>query len=432
MVDVGARVPAGVTVPDRRPWLAAAHLAAAAVVIAGVVVQVIRPLAPDLGPAPPATQWFDAAHLAQVEAYRRPLYAVALVAFLLRLAVPCIVAFTAAGRRVTGRIVQRVGEDRPARAAAAVVLAVVVATDLVVLPLTFWAGYVHEGAFGFRTQGLAGWGYDWLIAKAPAWLVVLVLVLGGYALARRLPLAWPPVAGLAAAGLTVVLVFGAPLVLQPLVFDTEPVPPGPLRAEVERILGRSGEHIERIVLADASRRTTKRNAYVAGLGASRQVVLYDTLVENHGPDEVGVVLAHELGHARHADLPRGTLGGAAGVVVLAYLLSALLRRRVRAGRQRGLTDPRAAAVVLAVLLLVHAISVPVHNAASRRAEAAADLAALQLTGAPETYLRLTSDLARANLSDPVPPPWALHLWSTHPPPSARLEMGRQWAEGPEG
>lgn len=432
MADVGAGVPAGVAVSDRPRWLPAAHLAAATVVIVGVVVQALRPLAPDLGPPPPATEWFDTTHLAQVEAYRQPLYAVALGAFLLRLAVPCAAALTATGRRVTDRVVARVGEHRPARAAAAVVLGVVVVTDLVVLPLTFWAGYVHEGAFGFRTQGLAGWAYDWLVAKAPAWLVVAVLVLGGYALARRLPRVWAPVAGLAAAALTVALVFAAPLVLQPLVFDTEPLPPGPLRAEVERIIGRSGADIERIVVADASRRTTKRNAFISGLGASRQVVLYDTLVESQPPDEVGVVLAHELGHARHADLLRGASAGAAGVVALAYLLAALVRRRTAAGHQRGLADPRAAGVVLAAVVLGNAVSVPLQNAASRRAEAAADLAALEITGAPETYLDLTAELARANLSDPLPPRWAQHLWSTHPPPSARLEMGRRWPEGLDG
>ncbi|HVM13698.1 MAG TPA: M48 family metalloprotease, partial [Egibacteraceae bacterium] len=113
----------------------------------------------------------------------------------------------------------------------------------------------------------------------------------------------------------------------------------------------------------------------------------------------------------------------------AYLLAAILRWRTQAGRQRSVTDPRAAALVLAVVVLANAVSVPVQNAVSRRAEAAADLASLRITGAPGTYLELTKGLARANLSDPLPPRWAMHLWSTHPSPSARLEMGRQWAEG---
>lgn len=409
--------------------LRGAHGIAGLVVVAGVGAQILRPLAPDLGPAPPPTQWFEAAHLARVHAYRQPLYAIGGAALLVRLLVPCFAAFTATGRRLTDTIVQRVGEDRPARAAAAVVLAVVVVTDLIVLPLSFWAGYVHEGAFGFRTQGLGGWGYDWLVDQLPAWSVVALLALGGYGLARRLPRGWPPVAGLGAAALGALVAFVAPLVLQPLIFDTETVAQGPLRTQVERVLAQSGEDVERIVIADASRRTTKRNAYISGLGASRQVVLYDTLVENHPVEEVGVVLAHELGHAQNADLLRGVLTGAAGVVALAYLLAAIIHRRTESGRQPRFTEPRAAAVALAVIVLANFSSVPVQNALSRRAEAAADLAALRITGAPATYLGLTEELARTNLSDPLPPRWAVHLWSTHPPPSARLEMGRRWAEG---
>lgn len=429
MVDAGTSAQRPAVAPPRRPLLLGAHLVAAGVVVVGVAVQVVRPLAPDLGPPPPPGQWFDTTHLEQVAAYREPLYAAGLAGLTLRLATPCLVAFTSAGRRVTDRIVATVGEHRPARAAAAVVLAVVVATDLVLLPLVVWASFVHDGRFGFRTQGLAGWAYDWVVATVPAWLVVAVLAVGAYALAGRMPRAWPPVAGLAAFALTALLVYAAPLVLEPLVFDTEPVPAGPVRAEVERVLDRAGEDIDRIVVADASRRTTKRNAYVSGLGTSRRVVLYDTLVDNQPADEVGVVMAHEIGHDQHADLARGTLFAGAGVVALVFVLAWVARRRTDAGRQRAVTDPRAAAVLLAIVVLVNALSVPLQNAASRRAEAAADLAALRITGDAATYLRMTEQLARANLTDPLPPRWARHLWSTHPPTTARLEMGRRWMDG---
>lgn len=432
MVQISERAPAArVWDTKRGPLIAAAHVTAGVVVLAGVLGQFLRPLAPDLGPAPAPEQWFDAAYLAQVSAYQTPLYVAGVAALTMRLAVPCLVAFTGPGRRLTERIVDRVGAHRPARAAAAVVVVVVIATDLVVLPLSFWAGYVHEGTFGFRTQGLGGWAYDWAVAKGSAWLVVTVLVLGGYALARRLPRAWPPVAGLAAAGLTAVLVFATPFVLEPLVFRTEVLPAGPVRDEVERVVGRSEVQVDRIVVADASRRTTKTNAYVSGLASSGQVVLYDTLVENHAPEEVGMVLAHELGHAQHADLLRGTVFAAAGVIALAYLLAVFARRRVRLGRQRDVADPGAAAVFLAVVVVVNLLSVPVQNLASRRAEAAADLAALQLTQDPATYLALQYELGRTNSSDPLPPRWAQLLWSTHPPPSARLEMGRWWSERSE-
>ncbi|HVM14129.1 MAG TPA: M48 family metalloprotease, partial [Egibacteraceae bacterium] len=310
MVQAAARVAAGASSPGRRFVRMGFHGVAGLVVAAGVAAQVLRPLAPDLGPAPPPTAWFDAAHLAHVHAYRRPLYAVGAVVLVLRLTLPCLVAFTRTGGRLVDRVVRRVGEGRPARAAAVVVLAAVISADVLVLPLAFWTGYLHEGAFGFRTQGPAGWTYDWLVDKVPVWLVVGGLVLSGYGVARRLPRAWPPVAGLGAAAFTVLLVFASPLVLQPLIFDTKPVPPGPLRTEVERVLAASGQDVDRIVIADASRRTTKRNARISGLGASRRVVLYDTLLQSHPVDEVGLVLAHEASHARNADLVRGALGRA--------------------------------------------------------------------------------------------------------------------------
>lgn len=432
MVDVADRVQQPAPARRRPGPLPLAHALAAAVVVAGIVAQVARPLAPDLGGAPPPSQWFDAAHLEQVRAYRDPLYAVGLAALALRLAVPSLAAFTRTGRRLVDAIVRRVGQRRVGRAAAAVVLAVVVATDVLVLPLSFWASYLHEGAFGFRTQGIGGWIYDWAVATVPAWLLVAGLAAAGYALAQRLPRAWPPLAGLSAAALTAVIVFAAPFVVELLTFRTEPVPEGALRDEVRRVLERSGEPIDEIVQADASRRTTKRNAYISGLAASRRVVLYDTLVNAHPPPEVGVILAHEIGHAQHRDLLRGTLFASAGVVLACYLLAAVARWRARAGHQAGLADPRAAAVMLAVVVLASAVTLPVQNAASRRAEAAADLAALRITGAPSVYVQVQEGLARANLSDPRPPRWVRHLWSTHPAPTARLEMGRRWPLGPDG
>jgi STE24 endopeptidase len=413
--------------PNRSLW--PVHALAALVVVAGVVVQIARPLAPDLGPMPNATAWFDRAYLDRAASYRQPIYAAGLVSLAVRLAVPFLVAFTARGRSLVARVVDRVGEHRPARAATAVVLLVVVGTDVLLSPLAFWAGFVHEGRFGFRTHGFGGWVSDWFAIRAPMWVMVALAVPCVVVLVRRLPRAWPPVVGLAGAGLTAVVVFASPLVLEPLLFRTEAVPQGPVRVEVERVIARSGEDIDRIVQADASRRTTKRNAYISGLGTSRQIVLYDTLVETSEPDEVGMVLAHELGHQQHADLARGTLGAAAGTIVAAYGLAWFVRRRTRRGRQSSEGDPRAAAVVLALVVALAAVSVPAQNALSRRAEAAADLAALRITGEPATYLRMNDELARGNLSDPAPPLWVRALWGTHPPSVSRLEMGRRWAEG---
>lgn len=410
----------------RRAVAVLVHGAAAVLLVVGLVAQVVRPLAPELGSLPDPTRWFDAAYLARARAYRYPLYAAGVVALVAGVAIPCLVALTAPGRGLVERIVQKVGAGRPARAAATVMVAVVALTDLVLLPVSFWAGFVHEGAYGFRTQGLAGWTRDWVVAAGLSWAAVGALALAGWTLVRRLPRWWAPVAGLGAAALTATLTLAAPLVLEPLFFDTRPLEPGPVRAEVEQVLTRADARVDQILVADASRRTTKQNAYVSGLGATRRVVLYDTLLSGRTPDEVALVIAHELGHVRHADVARAVLLAGAGAVVLAYGLAVLVRWRAATGRQDGEADPRAAAVVVAVVVLASVLVMPLERAVSRRAEAAADLAALNLTADPATFIAMNAGLARANLADPIPPPFVKALWMTHPSALARLAMGERW------
>ncbi len=402
------------------------HAAAVVLVVAGVTAQVVRPLMPDLGALPAPSRWFDPAYLARAAAYRRPLYAAELVALGVRVGVPCLVAFTGRGRQVVNRIVERIGPHRPARAAACVVVIVVALTDLALLPLTFWTDYIHEGAFGFRTQGLSGWARDWAVTAGLDWVTVGGVALGGWTLARRLERLWPPVASLGVAALIVLFALAAPRVIEPLFVQTRPLEAGPVRTEVERVLVRAGVRVDHILVGDASRRTTKENAYVSGLGATRRVVLSDTLLAERTPAEVGLVLAHEVGHLRGADILRRALLGGAGAVVLMYGLAALVRWRAASGRQDGQADPRAAAVVVAVAVLAGVLGMPLALASSRRAEVAADLASLDLTADPAVYEAVHIDLVRANLADPAPPGWATVLWRTHPSPVARLAMGEHW------
>lgn len=409
-----------------RLTVAGLHVIALLIVVAGILAQLVRPLAPAIADIPEASRWFDSAHLARVAAYWTPRYVVGLITLLLRVSVPVLVAVTPVGRRAVARVVARVGARRPVRAAVAVALAISVGVDLLLAPVAFWAGYLHETAYGFRTTGVAGWLYDWVAARAPGWAAIAILVGGGYALARRLPREWPVVAALLGAGGTAFVVLAGPYVLEPLRFRTAPLPHGPLREEVEAVADAARLPVDRILVADASRRTTRHNAYVSGLGATRRIVLYDTLVAERPADEVAVVVAHELGHERHGDLGRGTLAGMAGVVVTVYGLGWVQRWRLRRGELVSVVDPRGVAALIALVALLNAASLPGQSALSRRAEAAADLAALEITRDPGTFLRMNLELARTNLSDPDPPGWAHLLWYSHPPTVARLTVGERW------
>ncbi len=413
--------------PRTRVAVPALHLVAGAVVAAGVLATVVRPVAPPVDPAS-ASAWFEPAWLEATRAYRAPLRWAALAALGLDLAVPLAAALTPPGRRAVAGLLARA--RHPLLGGAAVAAAILLATDLATLPLAFWSGYVHEGVWGFRTQGLGGWVRDWLVTRAPVWAGGAALAAGGLALGRRLPAgSWPAVAGLSAAAVTAGVVLVSPLVLEPLQFRLTPLPDGPVRAAVQGVLDRAGERVDEIVVADASRRTTKENAYVSGLGATRHVVLYDTLVAGRSPAEVASVFAHELGHDRNGDLPRGVALGAAGMVAGAYAVAALLRRRAARGAQDGLGDPRGVAAAIAAMAVLSVATLPLYAAVSRRAESAADQAALELTGDAAAYLDLQAGLARANRSDPFPPAWARLLWSTHPGVLERLGRGQAFAAG---
>ncbi|MGI8888461.1 MAG: M48 family metalloprotease, partial [Nocardioidaceae bacterium] len=180
--------------------------------------------------------------------------------------------------------------------------------------------------------------------------------------------------------------------------------------------------------ADASQRTTALNAYVSGFGATKRIVVYDTLLTQASPSEVRLIVAHELGHADSRNVLRGTLIGALGAVGVVALL-ALILESGRMRRMTGYDGPRDVAVVPAVLALVAVGSFfvsPLQNVISRAVEARADVHALELTGDKDTFVAVQRRLAVANLSAPDPHQ-LLHVWyASHPTVAQRIALAEGW------
>ena len=181
-----------------------------------------------------------------------------------------------------------------------------------------------------------------------------------------------------------------------------------------------------VLVADASRRTTTLNAYVSGFGSTRRVVLYDNLVDDVPERETLVVVAHELGHARHHDVVLGTALGATGVVFGSGLLGLVLSRR-RLLDRAGVRDPGQPEVVALLLALVAVGTLlvsPIENTISRAIEARADRASLQATGDYAGFEKMQAQLATRSLSDPDPP-WLSQFWfGSHPTALQRIGMAR--------
>ncbi|MEA2224273.1 MAG: endopeptidase, partial [Solirubrobacteraceae bacterium] len=178
----------------------------------------------------------------------------------------------------------------------------------------------------------------------------------------------------------------------------------------------------------ASRRTTAANAYVTGLGKTKRVVLYDTLLENFTRDEVRLVVAHELSHVHYRDVPNGLLYLAI-VAPFGLFAVAQLTRRLAPGGEPGPTVLPALALGLVVMTTT---ITTISNQLSRDVEARADSYALMLTGEPEPFISFEKRIALRNLADPDPPDWETFLLATHPPTIDRIGIGVAYERGDRG
>nr|MDQ3936136.1 M48 family metallopeptidase [Actinomycetota bacterium] len=311
---------------------------------------------------------------------------------------------------------------RPILGAAAAGAAISVGLVVVTLPV---AAVRHARAedFGLSTQSWGPWAAD--LAKAAG--IEAVLAAGGAAiligLMRRFRQWWLPASGVVVV-LSAVFLWLAPVVLEPAFNEFTPLPEGRLRSEVLDLAKRSGVEVGEVYRVDASRRTTGANAYVGGLGPTKRVVLYDNLIEGYSPAEVRSVVAHELSHVKHSDVPKGLLWVAIVAPPGLLLIQRLTERLAPGGERPGPAALPAAA--LAIALVSFGLGVA-GNASSRRVEARADAYALRLTDDPAGFIALEQRLARSNLSDPDPPGVLVALFGTHPPTIERIGFGLTYA-----
>jgi STE24 endopeptidase len=406
---------------SRAPAAVVLVLLLVALAVALAVVVPWTPL-PGAELAPDAGRDFSPEEIAREVAYNSAVRPPALAALGLSLGVSAALGLTPLGARLVGAL----GGGWAWRVLAGTVVLTLLGR-LVTLPLDARVEAVRRDA-GLSTRDWASWAGDlgkgWLVATAITAVALLVLV----GLARAAPRTWWAWGAAATAALVVVASFAYPLVVEPVFNRFTPLAAGPLRDDLLELAEREGVEVDDVLVADASRRTTALNAYVSGFGSTRRIVVHDTLLEQASDAEVRLVVAHELAHAKHRDVLTGTLLGAlaaaAAVVALSLLLSwsPLLRR---AGVE-GPGDARAVALVLALAALAGFLAGPVGNLVSRRVEARADVASLDLTRDPRTFVEAQRRLALTNLSDLEPSPVLRLLFATHPSTTERIATAREW------
>jgi len=368
---------------------------------------------------------FERGQVERARRYHRPLYLAALVGIVVDLSVLSLFAFGPVGDRVYGAM----GGWPWWGTTLALALVVMTSTALGGLPIGFFAGFRHEHAWGLSTQSAGGWFFDWLKGLVVGLVLAAGALLSFVAAARTWPDAWPLVVAAAAAATLLVLGFVAPLVLEPLFNRFQPLQDAELAASLHSLADRAGVPVSRVLVADASRRTRKLNAYVSGLGRTRRVVVYDTLLADADPRELRLVVAHELGHRRARHVAKGTLLAMAGAALVVAVAWALLRSPALLSSigASGPEDPKVIPFLLVLGSLLGLLASPFGSALSRRWERRADAFSLALTRDPHTFESTHRRLALANLADLDPPRPIYLAWFGHPTPPERIAAGRALA-----
>lgn len=378
-----------------------------------VAVVVLRPREGLIEPDPvDAVDYFSPDDIARARRYGHP-----------QLALQALAALTQGALLYTGIARE---SQRPARTllqAARRGAALSVRADLASLPLGA-VGRRRALRVGLATGSWGTWTSDRV--KSGALQASFAGAAAGAAvyLKRRYPRGWWLAGALTSAAAGLLFTLAAPVLIDPIFNRFTVLADGPLRRELLELAQRAGVSVGEVYQVDASTRTSAVNAYVTGLGATKRVVLFDTLLEGFSAEQIRLVVAHELAHVRHRDVLRGltlmTLSGLGS----AHASASLARHLTPPGQPPQTLNLSALALALGV---VGALVGATGMALSRRVESRADAFALKLTGEAQPLIAFEQRIVRQNLADPAPPRWLVSLLASHPPALERIGIALAYA-----
>lgn len=313
-------------------------------------------------------------------------------------------------------------------AVAVVVAALALLHELFAFPLALYRGFILERRYGLSSVSLRVWLGDHLKAAA----LGLTLGLGGaqiiYASVRISPSWWWLVSAAAFTLVMAVLAQIAPVVLLPLFYRFTPLTRDSLRSRLVSLSERAGVPVLGVYEWALGGKSRRANAALVGTGATRRIILSDTLLAEYSDDEVEVILAHEIAHHVHRDI---LVGLAAETLLLAVSFIAAAAALAFAWQPLGLGGPGDVAGLPLLLLTGGAVSLaatPLLNALSRRNERRADRYALALTSQPAAFISAMRRLGAQNLAEERPSRAVLWFFHTHPPIQQRIDAARSYKD----
>jgi STE24 endopeptidase len=299
---------------------------------------------------------------------------------------------------------------------------------LLTLPLAFYSGFILPHRYELSTQTLPGWIVDQVKGLVVGGFFGLIVIQIIYTLLRLTPdLWWLWVAGVMLV-FNVVLANLGPVILLPIFYKLVPLDQErpDLVERLTKLAERAGTRVRGVYKFDMSRRTKAANAALTGLGNTRRIILGDTLLQEFRDDEIETVLAHELAHHVHKDIPLGMLVGSVMTLGGLYLASLGINWGVQTFGFQGVADVAAFPILMIVMGLFGLVTMPLQNAFSRWRERRADEYALRMTEKKEAYASALTRLANQNLAEVDPEPWVEMLLMSHPPLGKRIRMAEEF------
>ncbi len=296
------------------------------------------------------------------------------------------------------------------------------------LPLGYYSSFILPHRYDLSTQSLKGWVGDQVKGVLVGGVLGLVVIAIVFFVLRISPDLWWLWAGLILLFFNIILANLAPILLMPLFFKFVPLEEehADLVARLINLTERAGTRVRGVYKFDMSRRTKAANAAIAGLGNTRRIILGDTLINEFTGDEIETILAHELGHQVHRDIPIGILVDSVITLGGLYLASLVLEWGMVVFGFGSISDIAALPLLALVIGVYGLVTMPLGNAYSRQRERRADEYALKVTGKGAAYASALTRLANQNLADADPEPWIEILLYSHPALNKRIAMAEDY------
>ncbi len=293
--------------------------------------------------------------------------------------------------------------------------------EVMTLPLGYFSGHILEKRYGLSRTTIFGWTKDWLKGIALQTVMLSAFVGCLYALLAADADFWWIWAALVFSAISIFLAAIAPIVLMPIFFKFEPLPDGELKERLQRLSERLNTYVQGAYVWKMGDRTAKANAALAGWGKTRRIIISDTLIENHNPDEIEVIIAHELGHHVNGDIWRGIAVQIVIIFISMWFIDVALAAWSNLFGLNGTLHDYANLPLLALVSTgVGLIALPLANTYSRRRETAADDFAIDTTDMRSEFISAMQKLGKLNMSNAEPHPVIETLLHSHPSVSRRI------------